>query len=45
MSGRDEIRRDFVVNLPEGASKAEEERLIEEATDAEIEKLLDDIGL
>lgn len=40
-----EIRREFDVVIPEGATPAEEERLIEEATDREVEKLLDDLGL
>lgn len=41
----DEIRRSFEVKVPEGASPAEEERLIQQATDREVEKLLGDLGL
>lgn len=39
-----EVRKEFEVLVPEGASKADEERLIKKATDAEVEQLLDDIG-
>lgn len=40
-----EIRREFEVNIPDGAAPAEEEKLIEDATDREIDKMLDDLGL
>lgn len=39
-----EIQRDFEVRVPEGASPEEEERLIQEATDREVDKLLRDLG-
>lgn len=42
MSG-EEIERKFEVTIPEGASAAEEERLIQAATDREVDKLLDDL--
>jgi len=38
-----EIRREFEVTVPEGATKAEEEALVKAATDREEEKLLDDL--
>jgi len=42
MSG-EEIERTFEVKIPDGASAAEEERLIQAATDREVEKLLGDL--
>lgn len=38
-----EIKREFEVSIPEGASEAEEERLVDEETDRQMEKLLDDV--
>lgn len=43
MSG--EIRREFEVNVPATATPEEEEKLVGKATDREIDKLLDDLGL
>lgn len=46
VSGRDgEINRDFDVVIPDGATADEEMRLIEQATNREIEKLLYALGL
>lgn len=39
-----ESRRGFEVNIPDGATPAEEEKLIEDATDREVDKLLDGLG-
>ena len=38
-----EIRLNFEVAIPEGASQAEEDRLIEEATEREIDKVQDQV--
>ena len=39
-----EIRREFEVKIPDGATPEDEEKLIEEATDRAVDKLLDDLG-
>lgn len=39
----EEIERKFEVPIPAGAGAAEKERLIQAATDREIDKLLDDL--
>lgn len=41
----EEIERKFEVPMPEGVSAAEKERLIQAATDREVDKLLDDLDL
>lgn len=41
----EEIERKFEVPIPEGVSAAEKERLIQAATDREVDKLIDDLDL
>ncbi|GAA5152357.1 hypothetical protein GCM10025768_20240 [Microbacterium pseudoresistens] len=39
----EEIERKFEVPVPAGAGRADKERLIQGATDREVDKLLDDL--